>query len=138
MSGAARLAWFLDKGLAASFEGIEEVGQDLIDAWALGDEPDMDALMWSFAVGMGSGGIYTLGGAGMNRLFTKGADLADKAAKTERAKKFGVAMDNLTKAIADSKTAARMPEAMEDFIQDATEGKLGELYIDGHALAQYA
>lgn len=62
-----RGAWVGEFGLSSAFEGIEELSQDVIDANALGDEIDREALKWSFLVGSASGGIYHAGGSALKR-----------------------------------------------------------------------
>lgn len=60
-----RGAWLGEFGLSSAFEGIEELSQDVMDANALGDEIDREALKWSFLVGSASGGIYHAGGSAL-------------------------------------------------------------------------
>ena len=134
----ARAAWVGEKMLSAAFEGVEEVGQDLIDTYALGDEVDADALKWSFMVGVGSGGIYSVGGSTIQALGARAYRMMDTDAKIQRARKLREGVEDVTAKISETKTASRIPEKMEEFVREATSGGMETVWIDGKELARFA
>ena len=125
-------------GLSSTFEGIEEFSQDVIDANALGDEIDREALKWSFLVGSASGGIYHAGGSALKSFGARANKYVNDRILSARAEETQKQLDALIGAIANTKTASRVPEAMEDFIRQTSDGKIGSVWIDGRKLAEFA
>ncbi|MDR1651971.1 MAG: hypothetical protein LBR87_09310, partial [Synergistaceae bacterium] len=131
----AAAAWLGDRLLSSSFEGFEEVGQDLIDAWAMDREADPDALRWSFLIGSSMGGASAFGGGGIR----SGIDwLLSKKADADAGASAGKAFGTLVNIAAATQTAARMPEALEDFTRQVSEGSIKEAWIDGEVIGTFA
>lgn len=135
--GYGAAAWVGEKLLSSGFEGLEEVGQDVIDALVMGDALDYDALRWSFVVGAASGSIYSFGGGGINALASKVMSRTEADMKIARAQENTAVIDGVLDAIGATKTVQRMPEALENFVEEVTGGQLGTLYIDGGKFAEF-
>jgi hypothetical protein len=124
-----------DWAVTSGFEGFEEFSQDWIDDVALGREHDWEQMKWSTILGATMGGMQAgIGGgmrAGLNRL-------ASEAGKAKRAEAARGAMDAIIAAARDTKTAERMPEALEDFTRQAGEGTISDAWIDGEVLYGFA
>ncbi|MDR1515659.1 MAG: hypothetical protein LBS45_08190 [Synergistaceae bacterium] len=124
-----------DFAISGIFEGLEEISQGLAKNSALGDKNNWDELLWEFVVGGGSGFLgSTIGGTAR---YTASKAM-ERSARADMAKAKGEIIGKTIEAISGSKTAARIPEAAEDFIRDVTDGKIDKVYIDSEALAEYA
>jgi hypothetical protein len=131
-SRAARgAAWALEHGMSGLFEGGEEWFQAEIDNAALGLPRDERRMWKEFGMGAAMGLIYSSVGAGARRL-------ADSRARVNRSKADGALLDILIAAAEATKTAKRIPEALDDFVAQASEGKLEDLWIDGDVLYGFA
>ena len=131
-SRAARTAvWAMNSGVSGLFEGGEEWGQAEIDNTVLGLPRDERQMWKEFGIGFAMGTLHTSVGTGVR-------GIANERARINKSRELSDRLEKLLRAAEATKTAARIPEALGDFVEQASEGKIEDLWIDGEVLYGFA
>lgn len=121
--------------MSAVSEALEEGGQEIISANALGDEVDTGQVAWAMALGGVSGGAFHAGGSAVRRLSKKGLRgffTSERQANEDEARNRA---DELVDRLAATALTERVPQRAEDFIEKTGElGSDAVVYIDGGAI----
>lgn len=117
---------------------MREAGQSIITSLALDQPIDVQDLGYEALMGTFSGLIYSGIGSGVRRAFGRYSKAVSDRQAAQEAKARAEVREKLLGDAAKTKTAARMPEKLEDFMREmqTAEGDADtkKIYVDGRAI----